>query len=349
MMQTVERVGPEKVAGDAVPVLFLAHNERRLLPDFLRHYRSFGNVTFLAIDDGSDDGTREYLLEQPDVTVFAPAQGTAYATHKVDWRREVLDAYGTGKWCLVPDVDEHFIHVETSFDAMLDKLDGEGAEVLLTVMVDMYADRPLRDQPMPEEGQRLTDLFPYFDGPRAMPGYVLRPAGKKKLQQHPTPTVKIFGGMRERVFNIAQKELGWLDRFAMQYFAIDKDPSWSGPMRIVSKALSKRINGVVADAQKMNKVGLLKWRRGGQFSGGPHAIDQKLAESSGRAAFLHFTFAGGEQALRYTAERGSHYEGGRYYKRMLDAEDTMSRSPVIAESVRYDGPSALTGIIKQIT
>jgi dTDP-4-dehydrorhamnose 3,5-epimerase-like enzyme len=46
----------------------LVWNERPLLPFFLEHYRPFVDRFFL-FDDGSDDGSAEYLAEQPDVTL----------------------------------------------------------------------------------------------------------------------------------------------------------------------------------------------------------------------------------------------------------------------------------------
>ena len=46
----------------------LVWNERPLLPFFLEHYRPFVDEFFL-FDDGSDDGSYEYLATQPDVSL----------------------------------------------------------------------------------------------------------------------------------------------------------------------------------------------------------------------------------------------------------------------------------------
>lgn len=51
-------------AGDVLLVSTL-RNERIRLPYFLKYYRDMGVSHFLIIDNGSDDGSREYLAEQP--------------------------------------------------------------------------------------------------------------------------------------------------------------------------------------------------------------------------------------------------------------------------------------------
>ena len=43
-------------------------NERVRLPYFLRYYRNLGVGHFLFVDNDSDDGTRELLAKQEDVS-----------------------------------------------------------------------------------------------------------------------------------------------------------------------------------------------------------------------------------------------------------------------------------------
>ena len=52
-------------------VVAVARNERTLLPHFLDHYRKLGVQHFVLVDNLSDDGTREYLLLQPDVVLYS--------------------------------------------------------------------------------------------------------------------------------------------------------------------------------------------------------------------------------------------------------------------------------------
>ena len=61
----------------AQPILLLStmRNERIRLPYFLAYYRRLGIDHFLIVDNGSDDGTREYLADQPDVSVWSATAG----------------------------------------------------------------------------------------------------------------------------------------------------------------------------------------------------------------------------------------------------------------------------------
>lgn len=59
------------VAGKDTPssgftLLSLLKNELYFLPAFLSHYRRLGVQRFVFLNDGSDDGSVEYLLDQPD-------------------------------------------------------------------------------------------------------------------------------------------------------------------------------------------------------------------------------------------------------------------------------------------
>ncbi len=50
-------------------VFVTQRNERPRLPHFLDYYRSLGVGHFLIVDNDSDDGSRDYLAAQPDVSL----------------------------------------------------------------------------------------------------------------------------------------------------------------------------------------------------------------------------------------------------------------------------------------
>ncbi len=52
-------------------------DERLRLPAFLKHYRDLGIDRFFIVDNDSNDGTADYLVDQPDVHLFRTANGTA--------------------------------------------------------------------------------------------------------------------------------------------------------------------------------------------------------------------------------------------------------------------------------
>ena len=68
-----------------IVLLATERNERVRLPFFLRYYRDLGVDHFLIVDNGSDDGSREYLAAQPDVSLWHTQAGYKAAHFGVDW------------------------------------------------------------------------------------------------------------------------------------------------------------------------------------------------------------------------------------------------------------------------
>ena len=351
-MQTVQRHGADKHDPQALPVMALAHNEANILPEFLRHYRAMGPVSFLIVDDGSTDATPDLLAAQPDVTVFRPVAGSSYARDKVQWRSDILDAHCAGRWCLVPDLDEHFVFAGQPGQTVAEyiaALEREGAQAVVTLMIDMYDDRPLADHVYPADAaQTLEQAFPFFDGPSAFPdGYTMRPITRARAEKFPCPPIQFAGGARDRLFYPRLDRLGSVGRRAVR--------KWMGMDRPINARLAPWERAIMTQvsrryfAGRLNcpKLGLLKWQAGMRFSGGPHNVDRPLPVSESIAAFLHFTFTRGRAGIVYIAERGQHASGGAYYKRLLEG-DTLDRSPVFDGTRRYDGPADLAGLIRPI-
>ena len=110
-MNLLTLISDVRITTDSILCVALCHNESNILQDFLEHYRTLGKVSFLIVDDRSTDGSREILLGQSDVTLFEPVDGSTYQEHKRYWRQQLLDYYGQDRWCLVPDIDEHFVYL----------------------------------------------------------------------------------------------------------------------------------------------------------------------------------------------------------------------------------------------
>ncbi len=73
-------IGPE-----AILLTSTLRNERVRLPYFLRYYRDLGVDHFLMVDNGSDDGSIDYLAGQPDVSIWATTASYKRAHFGVDW------------------------------------------------------------------------------------------------------------------------------------------------------------------------------------------------------------------------------------------------------------------------
>lgn len=158
-----DRTAP--LRGDAVLLFACLRNERTRLPYFLRYYRELGVDHFLMVDNASDDGSREYLAEQADVSLWAT--GASYHARRfgMDWIMTLLRRHGRGRWCLVVDVDEFLIYpfCETRpLRALTDWLDSGEIRAFSAMLLDMYPRGPLHTHPC-REGQNPFEIARWFD------------------------------------------------------------------------------------------------------------------------------------------------------------------------------------------
>lgn len=129
-------------AGDAdTPIIIsVVYNEMDRLEVFLEHYRKQGIKKFAILDNGSTDGTVEYLRQQPDVEVFQTKD--KFETRiKTGWINRLISYYGTSHWYLVVDADELFVWqgVETSsISQVVSRLKSKNMMRARALMVDMY-------------------------------------------------------------------------------------------------------------------------------------------------------------------------------------------------------------------
>lgn len=121
-------------------------NELARLPFFFDHYRKLGIRHFLFVDNDSDDGSREWLTEQPDCSVWHTTAGYRRANFGMDWCNALLRRYGRERWCVTVDPDEFLVYprMETrSLRALCQFLDDEGRRSFHAMMIDAYSDRAL--------------------------------------------------------------------------------------------------------------------------------------------------------------------------------------------------------------
>ena len=124
-----------------VIVVAVARNESVLMPHFLAHYRGLGVRHFVLVDNLSDDGTREYLLAQPDVLLYSADTEYRQSHFGVSWQQAVLGAHALGKWVVLADIDEFLVYPGCESQPLTDWLaghDAAGDDAVLTLMVDMY-------------------------------------------------------------------------------------------------------------------------------------------------------------------------------------------------------------------
>ncbi len=166
-------------------------NERVRLPYWLAHHRALGVDHFLIVDNGSDDDTREFLMREPDVSLWSTGHSYKLSRFGMDWLTLLQRRHGHGHWCLTVDADEIFVyphHDTRPLPALTGWLDREGRRSFGALMLDMYPKGPLRDHPY-TAGEDPFRILRWFDG------------GNYTIQRKPDlQNLWIQGGVRARRF-----------------------------------------------------------------------------------------------------------------------------------------------------
>lgn len=179
------------IRGSAILAFTTLRNERVRLPYFFKYYRELGIDHFLMVDNGSDDGSREYLAEQPDVSLWSTKASYKASRFGVDWLTWLQRNHAHGHWCLTVDVDEFFVYpfCETRpIRALTDWLDASAIRSFSAMLLDMYPKGPISAQPY-REGQDPFEIAQWFDSGN----YAI-------TTNHRYGNLWIQGGPRARVF-----------------------------------------------------------------------------------------------------------------------------------------------------
>lgn len=169
-------------------VLCVLRNERARIAEFLRHYRHAGVALFAFVDNGSTDGTTEYLVAQSDVDVFA-TDDSFDATRKQGWINRLIERYGREYWYISVDADEHLVfegYGELGFDDAIARFESADLTRVRARLIDMYSDAPVLASNRPPDVS-LSRAMPYFD-----------PHGYEVWNNHQIPSCT--GGPRARLF-----------------------------------------------------------------------------------------------------------------------------------------------------
>ncbi|MEZ5911074.1 MAG: glycosyltransferase family 2 protein [Paracoccaceae bacterium] len=140
-------------------------NERPRLPFFLRYYRSLGISHFFFVDNGSDDGSRQYLAQQEDTSVWYTEASYKRARFGIDWLNWLQRRHAHGHWTLAVDVDEFFVYPfcdTRPIRALTDWLDASSVRSFGAMLVDMYPKGPLNEAHC-DEDQDPFEVACWFD------------------------------------------------------------------------------------------------------------------------------------------------------------------------------------------
>lgn len=182
LLQSINVVHGNSTAGD-INLFAIMKNEMYYLRAFLDHYRSLGVEKFFIIDDGSTDGSFEFLISQPDCAVlrsdFSYGQQIRMrgrlqfwkareSRAGIEFKRIVPAAFSAGHWCIYADADE-FLLLPSEFSSLpqyIKVLEQRRLRLVLSSMVDFYP-ATFKDLSLSKESPKsfwdLVGQAPYFD------------------------------------------------------------------------------------------------------------------------------------------------------------------------------------------
>ena len=182
----------------AILAFVTVRNEGLRLPHFIDHHRRLGVDHFLVVDNDSDDGSRDWLVAQPDVSVWGATGGYKQSRFGLDWLTWLQRRHGHGHWCLTLDADEILVypyHETRPLRALTERLTADGLRAFGAMMLDMYPKGPLAAQSY-APGQNPFEVLPWFD------------SGNYVVQVQPRlHNLWIQGGPRARSFFAGQPRL----------------------------------------------------------------------------------------------------------------------------------------------
>ena len=131
----------QQLLEEDVFVTSVLRNEIVMLPHFLDHYRSIGVKAFIMVDNLSDDGSREYILDQPDVVLYSADTDYNKSHYGVVWQQAVLSNHCLNKWVLMADADEFLVYPDSETKDLADyvkRIEGGGYDCVRTDKIDMF-------------------------------------------------------------------------------------------------------------------------------------------------------------------------------------------------------------------
>lgn len=210
-------------------------------PAFLAHYRAIGVEQFLILDDGSTDGTREFLERQPDCVLLASelsyGQPIVFIDHEgrrtkqragIFFKMAIPQAFLSGDYVTYVDADE-FLFLPpgvASLGEVLARLRSLGAACCVASIVEFFPGR-FSDLGRDLRPRSLADLLARYGHFEAEPVVEIDPLGAPRAVGR-SKTTKLFEKHRIRMpkRGLRRKILGW---FRPEY---RKSPQFKTPIHL---------------------------------------------------------------------------------------------------------------------
>jgi hypothetical protein len=325
-----DRLPPDR--GTQIRAFLCVRNEVGRLPFLLDHYRGNGVGWFFAIDNDSDDGTRELLDEQPDCTVFHTIGGYAASHFGMDWINALQEQYGVGHWCLFVDADEILVYPhaeEMPLPAFCHYLQANDYDGVYAFLMDMYSECAVA-QARYTTGQSFLDVCPLFD-----PDYRFLDRVRLPGTGEPFPPFEVVGGPRQRRF---------YPEFVNKGILRHMRPRALAKLRKTRLGRALRMNQWLRGTNSpplLSKIPLMFGVPGRFYVTTHRTTPLRLAPVTG--ALLHFKFFSDfHERVTASIAEGQHFDGGTeyaHYAAALRKEPNVSLA--FAGSLPYTGSTEL--------
>ena len=131
----------ERIQDDSIVLICVLRDERLLLPHFIDHYKKLNVTHFIFVDNGSEDGSEDYLVTRDDINCQVYYTTNSYAENEygLTWVNDILNTQCRNKWCVVVDVDELLMpRDDNCLQDVKRAMTDQNKNVLPTCLVDFY-------------------------------------------------------------------------------------------------------------------------------------------------------------------------------------------------------------------
>lgn len=133
-------------------------DEKILLEYFIKYYKKKGITHFIFIDNGSKDGSFNYLKNlDENIMLFLTYDSYKDANYGVNWINTILKNYCNNYWCLVVDIDE-LIYVK-NINNLRSRMKNKNSNVCRFLLLDMYS----KEYKKYKKGENFIKHSDHFD------------------------------------------------------------------------------------------------------------------------------------------------------------------------------------------
>lgn len=126
-------------------VVLCVKDDLKRLQMLVNHYRKLGIERFAFLDNGSTDGTFEWMKDQDDIDVFKTLDKYNCLV-KEGWLNRIISYYGFDRWYILTDSDELFTYIgmeKHPINDLISYAEREKIKRFKGINLDMYADAAL--------------------------------------------------------------------------------------------------------------------------------------------------------------------------------------------------------------